>query len=236
MRQVHTSITTFIMSQIFHDRSQAGYLLGQRLLQWRDTAVLVLALPRGGVPVAVEVANYVRAPLDTLVVRKLGVPGQEEYAFGAMGPEGEVVIDEETVRKYQLTSEQIDSVRQQADAERVHQETELESGHWSAGTFETIIIVDDGLATGLTAVAAARVARQRYPQARLILAVPVCATDATAKLTAEVDEVVCLEQPEPFFAVGEWYTVFDQVTTGEAYTMLLITNDVREQPPEDYDD
>jgi putative phosphoribosyl transferase len=205
---------------LFVDRTEAGRHLAQRLRHLRGADVVVLGLPRGGVPVAFEVAEELRAPLDVIVVRKLGVPFQPEYGFGAIGEGGVRIVDDYVVRHTRLTGPQISEVE---TSERVllgRRVSQLCGDHPPvplAGRM--VIIVDDGIATGSTARAACLVARARGAS-RVITAAPVGSVEGTAALRRNADEVTCLHTPAPFFAVGEWYGDFGQVTDEEV-TILL---------------
>jgi len=205
---------------LFADRADAGRQLARRLRQLRGTDAVVLGLPRGGVPVAFEVAQDLRAPLDVIVIRKLGVPYQPEYGFGAIGEDGARVIDNRVVRQTGLTTREIAEVEA---AERTRLDrlvSQLRGGRPAvplAG--RTVVVVDDGIATGSTARAGCAVARTRGAS-RVVLAVPVGSAASTAALRRDADEVICLHAPARFFAVGEWYRDFAQVTDEEVIAML----------------
>ena len=194
----------------FLDRADAGRRLGALLADLRPADPVVLAVPRGGVPVAVEVARALDAPLDVLVVRKLGLPFQPELAMGAVGEDGVVVVEEEVVRAGHVDDEEFARV---VAAERAEMERRIRRFRGARPAVpvagRTVIVVDDGVATGSTARAACRVARERGAR-RVVLAVPVAATDVLGALRAEV-EVVCVEPVNRLWAVGEWYRDFDQV-------------------------
>jgi putative phosphoribosyl transferase len=181
---------------------------------------VVLALPRGGVVVGYEVARALSAPLDVVVARKLGAPGQRELGIGAIAPGGVRIVDEWAVRTLGISQAAIDKVTAEETAEM-----ERRLKHYRGDRpvpdlrDRTAIIVDDGLATGVSARAAIQSVRQQGP-ARIVLAVPVCASETAAALRAEVDEVVCAEMPADFYAVGLWYENFDQ-TSDEEVTDLL---------------
>jgi len=206
---------------MFLDRRDAGRMLAQQLsaLAGRPD-LLVLALPRGGVPVAFEVATALRAPLDVFVVRKLGVPGQEELAMGALASGGLRVLNQDVVRMLDLSPEIIDAVARREEEELTRRER-LYRGERAplAVAGRTIILIDDGLATGSTMRAAAAALRQRGP-ARLIVAVPVAARQTCDQLRREVDEVICAATPSPFLAVGQWYAQFGQTTDDEVRELL----------------
>lgn len=207
---------------LFRDRREAGRRLAMALGRFAGEAPLILALPRGGVPVAYEVATSLDAPLDLLLVRKIGAPGHDEYGIGAVidGGDPQLVLNEDVVR---MLAPSPDYIR----AEMHRQVTELERRR-SAYMGErkppslagrTVIVVDDGIATGGTMKAALRGARKNGPE-RLVLAVPVASADTLEALREECDEIVCLATPEPFHAVGAWYANFDQTEDGEVRALL----------------
>ncbi len=204
----------------FVDRADAGRHLARRLRHLGGADVVVLGLPRGGVPVAFEVAEELHAPLDVIVVRKLGVAFQPEYGFGAIGEGGVRIVDDYVVRQARLTGPEIAEVEARERVLLDRRVSQLRGDHPSvplAG--RTVIIVDDGIATGSSARAACLVARARGAS-RVILAAPVGSTAGTAALRRAADEVVCLHTPARFFAIGEWYGDFSQVTDEEV-TILL---------------
>jgi predicted phosphoribosyltransferase len=208
------------MAMRFTDRRQAGRTLAQRLAHLRGNPdVIVLGLPRGGVPVAFEVAHALRAPLDVFIVRKLGFPGHEEYAMGAIATGGVRVMNPD-VMDLHIAEATIAAVvaREQQELERRER---LYRGERAPIQIENhvVILVDDGLATGSTMRAAAMAVRGQKPQ-RVIVAVPVAAVETCAALRAEVDEVVCASTPRPFRAVGIWYEDFKQVSDDEVHTLL----------------
>jgi putative phosphoribosyl transferase len=216
----------------FRDRFDAGRLLtGKLAFLAGQSDLLVLALPRGGVPVAYEIAQSLGAPLDIFTVRKLGVPGHEELAMGAIASGGVRVLNEDVVRTIDIPAETIDRVAQDEQRELQRRERAYRGERAPPQiNGKTVILVDDGLATGATMRAAARALRQMRPS-RLIIAVPVGAPDTCADLQAEVDEVVCLVTPEPFQAVGLWYQDFSQTTDREVAELLERANRPREQSP-----
>lgn len=204
----------------FIDRADAGRLLGQHLDHLRSPDVVVVGLPRGGVPVAFEVAVALGAPLDVIVVRKLGVPFQPELGFGAIGEGGTRVLDVEVVRMAGVSSAMLAQVE---DRERSVLEQRVRRFRGDrppvplAG--RTVVIVDDGIATGSTARAACQVAHAQGA-ARVVLAVPVAPLDSLAALSHDADEVVCLESPEYFFAIGQFYDDFRQTSDDEVVALL----------------
>lgn len=206
---------------IFHDRAEAGRLLADKLADYAGRSdVVVLGLPRGGVPVAFEVARQLHAPLDVFLVRKLGVPGYEELAMGALATGGVRVLNADVVRALGISEDIIESVAAKEQDELERRERVYRGNHPSLDVGGRIVIlVDDGLATGSTMRAAAAALRQQGP-ARIVIAVPVGAQETCGELRAEVDEIVCLRTPEPFHAVGLWYKNFSQTTDQEVRELL----------------
>ena len=205
----------------FQDRREAGRALALRLRPYagRDD-VVVLALPRGGVPVAFPVAELLDAPLDLFLVRKLGTPGHRELAMGAIASGGIRVLNDEVVKWYGIPPEAIDAVAREEERELGRREIAYREGrHGVPLEGRVVILIDDGLATGSTMMAAVKAVRQRAP-ARVIVAVPVGARETCAALSAVADEVVCLRMPEPFSAVGQWYLDFDQTSDEEVRKLL----------------
>jgi putative phosphoribosyl transferase len=205
----------------YRDRTDAGRQLAAKLTAYAGRAdVMVLALPRGGVPVGYEVARALGAPLDVFLVRKLGMPGQEELALGAIASGGVRVVNEDVVRLLDVLPETIDAVAREEQPELARREREYRGERPSPDVAgKTVILVDDGLATGSTMRAAIAALRQKRP-AHLVVAVPVGASETCAILQAEADEVVCGRQPEPFYAVGMWYEDFTQTTDDEVRELL----------------
>ncbi|HET8548231.1 MAG TPA: phosphoribosyltransferase [Bryobacteraceae bacterium] len=209
------------MSLPFTDRTDAGRQLARKLAHLRGhPAVVVLALPRGGVPVAFEVAESLEAPLDVFLVRKLGMPGHEELALGAIASGGVRVLNQDVVYMSGIDEQGLDAIAEREQAELERRERAYRAGR---GPVEIegriVILVDDGLATGATMLAAARAIRRLRPQ-RLIVAVPVAAPEACNYFQREVDEIVCAETPQPFRAVGLWYEDFSQTTDNEVRDLL----------------
>jgi predicted phosphoribosyltransferase len=205
----------------FRDRTEAGQRLAAELGRYAGrTDVLVLALPRGGVPVAYEVARALDAPLDVFLVRKLGTPGQEELAMGAVASGGVRVLNESVVRGLRVPPRVIDAVAARELRELARRER-LYRGDRPPPDVRgrTVILVDDGLATGSTMLAAVRALRQLGP-ARAVVAVPVAAPETCAALRGEVDEMVCAVTPDPFYAVGVWYDDFAQTSDDEVRDLL----------------
>lgn len=210
------------MTRPFRDRAEAGQALAARLgASYAEcTDVLVLALPRGGVPVAFEVARVLAAPLDVYLVRKLGVPGHEELAMGAIASGGVRVLNEDVVRGLDIPDTTIDAVALVEQGELDRRERAYRDDRPApAVAGRTVIVVDDGLATGATMRAAVAALRQQAPR-RVVVAVPVAAPATYAEFRAEVDEVVCVITPEPFRAVGLWYENFAPTTDEEIHDLL----------------
>ena len=204
----------------FQDRADAGRLLAAELATRKFPAgTVVLALPRGGLPVAVEVAESLRASLDVVVVRKLGVPWQPELAMGALAGQTRV-LDHQLIRDLRVSDEEVEAIVARETAELDRRERLFRKGMPPLNLKgRTVLLVDDGIATGSTMLAAARHVKSFRPE-KLIIAVPVCSAQALSTLKKEVDEVIYLAIPEPFFAVGEWYTEFQQVSDAEVQQML----------------
>jgi predicted phosphoribosyltransferase len=206
---------------LFDDRMQAGQRLAQTLHHYagRDD-VLVLALPRGGVPVGFEIANAIGAPLDVIIVRKLGTPGREELAMGAIASGGIQVLNPDVVASLRIPQEIVQRVvaREQQELERRNHAYRGERP-FPEMKGRYLIVVDDGLATGATMRAAVAALRAKAP-ARITVAVPVAPPDTVEQLRREADEVICLETPEPFFGVGRWYRNFPQTSDQEVEDLL----------------
>jgi putative phosphoribosyl transferase len=212
--QVEEGVVSFI------DRTDAGRLLGGRVHQLRGRDVVVLGLPRGGVPVAAEVARALGAPLDVVIVRKLGVPSQPELAVGAVGEDAMLVVNERVAGRVHLSEAEL------AELQRRGREEVQRRARWLRGdrprqplAGKIAVVVDDGIATGSTARAACRVVRAQGA-ARVVLATPVCAPETARMLRSEVDEVVCLETPAWFGAVGQYYVDFRQTSDDEVVELL----------------
>jgi predicted phosphoribosyltransferase len=208
----------------FRDRKEAGRLLAARLAAYTNRPdVLVLALPRGGVPVAYEVARALKAPLDVFIVRKLGVPGHEELAMGAVATGGVRVLNDAIVNALRIPESVIDMVAAKEEQELARRE-HLYRGNRPAPDVRgrTVILVDDGLATGATMLAAIKALQQQKP-ARIVVAVPTAAPETCEELRAEVDHVVCAITPQPFHAVGLWYQDFSQTTDEEVRNLLSLS-------------
>ena len=206
---------------IFQNRKDAGQQLAARLSSYAGRSdVVVLALPRGGVPVAYEVAKELSAPLDIFLVRKLGVPGYEELAMGAIASGGTRVINDDVVRYLNIPGEVIDAVAMEEQRELERRERTYRDNRPPPNVRgRVVILVDDGLATGSTMRAAAAALRKQEP-AQIVVAVPVSAPETCEQLRQEVDEIVCAATPEPFRGVGLWYEDFSQTTDEEVRELL----------------
>jgi putative phosphoribosyl transferase len=206
---------------LFQDRFQAGRLLASKLSYLANRPdVVVLALPRGGVPVGYEVAKALNAPLDVFVVRKLGVPGHKELAMGAIASGGVRVLNENVIRKLGIPNEVVETVAEEEERELERREREYRDGRPPIEIRgRTVILVDDGLATGSSMRVAVLALRKKNP-AQIIVAVPVAAPATCAEFESEVDQVICAVTPEPFWAVGQWYTDFSQTSDEEVHDLL----------------
>ena len=205
---------------LFQDRREAGRVLATALEAFRDRQdVVVLALPRGGVPVAYEVAKHLNIPLDVFIVRKLGAPGQEELAMGAIASGGTIVMNRSVVDELGISQEEIEAAAKREKLEIERREREYRDGYPPVQVEgRTAILIDDGLATGASMRAAARALRPRARE--VIVAVPVASQSTCEEFRAEVDQIICATTPQPFFAVGMFYRDFEQ-TSDEEVRMLL---------------
>jgi len=209
------------MTEPFHDRAEAGRFLAEKLADNAERPdVIVLALPRGGVPVAFEVAPALGAPLDVFLVRKLGVPGHEELAMGAIASGGVRILNRDVVQNLRIPPEAIDAVAAREWDELRRRERDYHDDRPAPDVrSQTVILIDDGLATGSTMWSAV-VALRRQGPSRLVVAVPIAAPATCEEFRDEVDEVVCARTPEPFYAVGVWYEDFSQTTDAEVRDLL----------------
>jgi putative phosphoribosyl transferase len=209
------------MNRLFQDRFHAGRLLGQQLGAYAHRPdVIVVGLPRGGVPVAFEVARALNAPLDVFIVRKLGLPGHAELAMGAIATGGVRVLNKQIIEELNIPDSVIDAVAHEQERELRRREAAYRGHGNSPGIAgKTVILVDDGIASGSTICAAARAIRHQKP-VRLIIAVPVAAVAAARQLWAEADQLVILSTPREFVAVGEWYENFEQTSDAEVTELL----------------
>ncbi|MBE0556804.1 MAG: phosphoribosyltransferase [Proteobacteria bacterium] len=205
----------------FRDRAQAGQYLAERLPQYANVPdAVVLGLPRGGVVVASEVARKLTLPLDIFLVRKLGVPGYEELAMGAIASGGVRVMNEDVLRQISVSESAIEAVTRREERELLRREEAYRGNRPHLDVKDlTVILVDDGLATGATMRAAVKALRRRGPR-RLVVAVPTAAPDTCDEFRAEVDEILCAMTPTPFHAVGAWYEDFSQTTDEEVQQLL----------------
>lgn len=206
--------------KIFQDREEAGHRLAVELVRYREESPVVFALPRGGVPVGYEVARALEAPLDVVVARKLGAPGQPELGIGAVAPGGVRLLNQHAVQQLGIPEDYLESITEEENEEvraRLHRlrgerpEIGLEG--------RTAILVDDGLATGVTARAAIQYLRGREPR-EIVLAAPVCAVQTAEVISEEVEELVVLEIPAELGAIGFWYRSFEQVSDEEVLELL----------------
>ena len=221
MSQWPAGCTEIHMPLPYPDRAAAGRALASRLTSFGGAPdLLVLALPRGGLPVAAEVARALNAPLDVFVVRKLGVPGQEELAMGAIASGGARVLNQDVIAMLRIPAAAIEAAAAKETKEIARRE-QLYRGDRPAPDVRNrvVILVDDGLATGSTMRAALRALRELGPK-QIMVAAPVGAAETCEELQGEADEVICAATPEPFSAVGEWYEDFTQITDGEVRYML----------------
>ena len=206
---------------LFRDRTDAGRRLAAKLTAYAGRPdVVVLALPRGGVPVGAQVARQLGVPLDVYLVRKLGVPGQEELALGAIASGGVRVLNEALVRELGLSAAMIDALAERERPELERRERLYRGDRTLPDVSDRVVIlIDDGLATGASMRAAVEALRTHHP-AKLVVAVPVAAPETCAAFESLADEVTCAVTPEPFYAVGLWYDHFDQTTDDEVRTLL----------------
>jgi putative phosphoribosyl transferase len=208
-------------ARVFHDRREAGRLLAPLLRHYAGRGdVIVLALPRGGVPVAYEVAMALGVPLDVFTVRKLGVPGREELAMGAIGSGGAYVLNNEVVEALHISHSEVVRVveRERRELER-RERLYRDNRPYPPLQNKTVILIDDGLATGASMLVAVSALRRKHP-AKIVVAVPVAPRETCDMLRGHADEAFCYETPEPFAGVGAWYEDFSQVTDDEVRALL----------------
>ncbi len=205
---------------IFENRYQAGRQLAEKLKKYHDSGALVLAIPRGGVVVAEAIVESLDARLDLMIPRKVGLPGNPELAAAAVGPDGTVIYNQQVLRAYNLqpSALQASIKRELAEIKRRLVVYGRKSDQYKISA-QTVIVVDDGIATGLTITAALSSLKKKRPQ-KLILAVPVAPLDTLITLRPLVDELICLLQPEDFYAVGQFYRDFSQVTDDQVLAVL----------------
>jgi putative phosphoribosyl transferase len=209
------------MNQHFADRRDAGTVLAARLSHYKDRRdVVVLGLPRGGVPVAYEVARKLNAPLDVFLVRKLGVPGHRELAMGAIAPGGVRVLDQKIIAWYGVPEAAVERTVHDELRELERREHAYRQGRAPVAiSGQCVLLIDDGLATGATMKAAVQAVRAGAPE-RVVVAVPVGAPSTCTEIGEIADEVICARTPEPFNAVGQWYVDFSQTTDAEVRNLL----------------
>ncbi|WP_088891825.1 phosphoribosyltransferase [Leptolyngbya ohadii] len=209
------------MRQPFQDRRDAGQQLARQLIEYADRPdAIVLGLPRGGVPIAYEIATALHLPLDICLVRKLGVPGQEELAMGAIAPGNVIVLNRDVIRSLQISKDALDSVALKEQQELNRRDRAYRGDRpFPELRNRTVILVDDGIATGSTIRAAIATVRAAEPRA-IIVAVPIAASETVKDLQAMVDRVVCLLMPEPLHAIGQWYEDFGQTSDEEVQGLL----------------
>ena len=205
----------------FENRTEAGRKLAKRLSGYANrNDVIVLGVPRGGVPVAFEISQALKVPLDVFLVRKLGAPGQEELAMGAIASGGVRILDRETIEALGVSDLDIESITSKEQKELQRRERAYRGGRPPLDVHEkTVIVVDDGIATGSSLRAGIKALRQMKP-ARIVVAVPVAPASTCGHLEREVDELVCLDTPELFYAIGQFYADFSQVTDEEVQGLL----------------
>lgn len=211
---------------IFQNRQEAGQLLAEKLIEYRNEEPIILALPRGGVPVAFPVAQSLEAPLDVVVARKIGAPHNSEYGIGAIAENGVLVLDQRAVNLIGVTEEQLEQLKEQETTElerRVQKYRRNKS--LSPLKDRLVILVDDGLATGVTAQAAITAVRKEEPRA-VIFAAPVCAGDSISKIKAEVKELVCLHLPTNLRAIGQYYRRFEQTSDEQVVELLEASRNI----------
>ncbi|HLP75994.1 MAG TPA: phosphoribosyltransferase [Candidatus Paceibacterota bacterium] len=216
------------MGPIFQDRSDAGKFLAKKLFHHaHDPSLVVLALPRGGVPVAFQIVQELNAPLDVFIVRKLGVPGYEELAMGAIASGGVRVLNEEIIQRLGIPASAVEAATREQELELARCEQAFREDREPVPVEgRTVILVDDGLATGASMRAAVRALRLKHP-AYISVAVPVGSRDTCDQFRGAVDELVCGDSPEPFFAVGTWYANFLPTTDDEVHRLLNRAADER---------
>jgi len=205
---------------LFKDRIQAGQKLAEKLLEYKDKNVIILAIPRGGVVVAYEIAKVLNAPLDLIIPRKIGAPYQPELAIGAITQDGTIILNEDIVSYLPIPENYIKN-----EAERQKKEIERRLIKYRGNAIEPnlenkiVIIVDDGIATGATMLAAIASIRKKKPS-KIVVAIPVAPPESLEKIKEYADEIICLQTPEPFFAIGQFYERFEQLEDEEVIDIL----------------
>ena len=215
----------------FLNREQAGKLLARKLMKYKnDDNVIILALPRGGVPIGYVIAYELHKPLDIYLVKKIGVPGHEELAMGAISSSGEVSIDSALVERLQISDAELNELVESKKTEIKDREILLRGSRPPLELAnKTVILVDDGLATGATMLTAIRSIKKLYPS-KIIAAMPVASREAIEIVQSEVEEAVCLLVPDFFYSVSVWYSDFRQTTDGEVITLLNRSSDQLKGP------
>ena len=205
----------------FKDREEAGHLMARKLIDFKvDDDVLILALPRGGVPIGFVIAHELHKPLDIYLVKKIGVPGQEELAMGAISSGGEISLDRGMIERLDISDSELDELVSEKKELLKEREALLRGGRQPLDVCKKVIIlVDDGLATGATMITAIRGLKKQNPK-KIIVAIPVASRESLELIQKEVDEVICLLVPDFFYSVSVWYTDFRQTTDGEVITLL----------------
>jgi len=215
-------------SRIFKDRAEAGKILAKELKERNIRNPAIFALPRGGVPIAYEVAKMLNASLDTVISRKLGVPGNQEFGFGALAPGDIVILNNDLIQTLGLSQEQIDQVLAEEREELERRSSLYKSGEFiQEEEYKSIILVDDGLATGITALAAIESVRLIEKAREIYFATPVSSEEAVKMIEGKVKDVITLSIPEYFLTVGQWFERFNQVSDDEVIYMLHSIHDVR---------
>jgi putative phosphoribosyl transferase len=212
------------MAKLFQDRTDAGRTLAKKLSHYADRKdIVVLGMPRGGVPVAFEVAQLLRVPLDVFIVRKLGVPGQEELAMGAIASGGIRILNDVVIRSKRISETVIDAVTERERIELDRRELAYR-GHRTAPIVreKTVILVDDGIATGSTMLAAVAALKQQQPR-RIVVAAPAAPVESCDELQQAVDELIVIVRPDPFYSVGQSYEIFGQISDEEVQKLLRDT-------------
>ena len=205
---------------LFKNRQDAGKKLALILKEYKGKSVIVYALPRGGVPVGYEVAKALGAPLDTVVVRKVGAPHNPEFGVGAVAPGGVLILDNQTLQALGIERKDVEKTIAEETEEMKRRIARYRSGEYTKGiTADTVILVDDGLATGVTAFAALESIKKSHQPKRIIFASPICAKDTAERLREET-EVICGSETENLMAIGYWYEEFDQVSDEEVVKYL----------------
>lgn len=210
---------------LFKDRTEAGKKLAEKLIEYKEDHLLVLALPRGGVPVGYEIAVKLNASLDTVVARKIGAPFHPEFGVGAIAPGDVLILDEASIQAHGIQRHDLDVVINKEQKEMERRMARYRSGEYSkGGKANTVIIVDDGLATGVSARAAIESVRRTYQPKKIIFTAPICARDSKENLSELVDKVVCLSAVDNLVAIGYWYEEFEQTTDEEVISYLELAN------------